>query len=68
MKRLLPLLMVASSASASVFGVGEVGVVEDTSGTIHQDVDLNSFMFGLLSSWHLHALRVVAPAGPFEVE
>ncbi len=33
----------------NVYGVGEVGVVEDTTGTIHANVDLNSFMPGLMA-------------------
>jgi hypothetical protein len=57
MKRLVGVWIVAQSTSAlaATFGVGDVAIVEDTSGSIHADVDV---MNGLM-------LSLMAPGGQF---
>jgi hypothetical protein len=42
-------LGLALQAHASTFGVGDVAVVEDTSGNIHANVDLNNPTFGVMA-------------------
>jgi uncharacterized protein (TIGR03382 family) len=45
----LSALLSGSALAQNVYSVGEVAVIEDTSGTIHADVDLMSFMPGLMA-------------------
>ncbi|MFT3841990.1 MAG: hypothetical protein QM723_33675 [Myxococcaceae bacterium] len=46
----LSALLSTSALAQNVYAVGEVAVIEDTSGSIHQDVDINNFMPGLMAA------------------
>lgn len=44
------LFVAATAAHAGTFAVGDVAVVEDTSGTIHDNVDIDNMSFGLMAA------------------